>query len=69
MTRILASLSIAAAMLLLSPVNASAWTCMAVGFGRSATGHGFDVEVARVYALQRCERRTGSPCVITWCRY
>jgi hypothetical protein len=68
MKRIVASLSIAVAMLVFSQVSASAWTCLAEGFGRTATGHGFDIEVARWYALARCEERAGGPCVIVWCR-
>ncbi len=68
MKRILASLAVAAAVLLSSQVSASAWTCMAEGFGRTATGHGFDFEVARWYALARCEGRAGGPCIIVWCR-
>jgi hypothetical protein len=68
MKRIVASLTIAASIFVLNPAIASAWTCMAVGPGRSATGHDSDVERARVYALQRCEARVGGPCIIIWCR-
>jgi hypothetical protein len=42
---------------------------MAEGYGRTATGFGIDVEVARYYALARCEARAGGPCEIVWCNF
>jgi hypothetical protein len=65
----LATLALVVAMLAFGVSDASAWVCRAGGLGVTTFGSSRSIEVAKIKALRRCERR--SPlhvCTILYCR-
>jgi hypothetical protein len=70
MARLLASVFVATSLLAVASSEASAWVCLAAGFGSSAYGRDYyNVVDAKLMALRGCERRSPIPiCTIVWCR-
>ena len=69
MGRILASLVVAAALLSIGTLEASAWVCRATGLSSGGWGRSYSIVDAKLWALRGCERRSPVPvCTILWCR-
>jgi hypothetical protein len=69
MRGILTTLVFAASLLVLVPTSASAWVCVADGFGASASARSKSITTAKLSALRACERKAALRiCTIRYCR-
>ncbi len=63
------AIAIIAALLALSPSEASAWVCRADGFGAQGYGRSLSVAQARLIALRECQFRSPlRACALISCR-